>query len=138
MLKEVFSVKEHMWEHRRSVGDCISAYLQKCSDGLYEVTIKHFASPRSQNQNRYYWKLVSILADELGYISKDSCHAMLMEECGYGDHMDFRGKTYFMRKSSTSLSKEEFAALIEKCFEIEAFINEGREPEKHVVLPRVA
>ena len=89
-------------------------------------------------QNRFYWLLVAKLADELGYISKDSCHAMLMEECGYGEPMEFRGKTYFIRKSSTRLSREEFAALINKCYEIEAFINEGKEPEKHLVLPRLA
>lgn len=138
MLKEVFSVKDHMWEHRRSVGECITAYLAKVPNGLYEVTIKQFANPRSHRQNRYYWKLVELLAAELGYISKDSCHAMLMEECGLGDYMDFKGKTYFMRKSSATLDKDTFAKLIEKCFEIEAFINEDREPARHFVLPRIA
>lgn len=138
MLTELFSVKNKMWEHRQKVGEVITNFLSKQADGLYEVTIKRFQEKRSDRQNKYYWKLLEFLAPALGYQSKDSCHIMIMEECGFGHYVPFRGKTYFERKSSADLDKEMFAKLIEKCFEIEAFYNEDKDPDKHLILPRAA
>lgn len=136
MLSEIFSVRDKMWEHRKAVGECITAFLSKQSDGLYEVTIKKFVEKRSGQQNRYYWKLLEYLSPALGYESKDSCHAMIMQECELGHYVDFRGRTYFERKSSSELDKETFGKLIEKCFEIAAFLNEDRPPENHIILPK--
>lgn len=136
MLNEMFSVKNHQWAHQQSVTQCIRAFLAKQSDGLYEVTIKRFSEKRSSRQNRYYWKLLEYLAPALGYESKDSCHAMVMQEAELGHYIDFRGRTYFERKSSAELDKETFGKLIEKCFEIAAFLNEDRLPEHHLILPQ--
>lgn len=136
MLNEIFYVKGRQWEHAKSVRECVAAFLSKQKDGPYTVTIKRFAEPRSGNQNRYYWALLEYLAPELGYESKDACHAMLMQECGFGHFVTFKGKEYFDRKSSTDLDKEQFAKLIEKCFEVAAFLNEGREGDAWIILPR--
>lgn len=137
MLNEVFAVKDHMWQHRKAVGECITNFLSKQKDGLYEVTIKQFRQKRSDNQNRFYWKLLEYLAPALGYESKDSCHAMLMQECELGHYVQFRGKQYFERKSSAELDRETFGKLIEKCYEVAAFLNEDREPEAHLILPKI-
>lgn len=136
MLNEIFAVENHMWAHRKAVGECITNFLAKQKDGLYEVTIKRFVEKRTGPQNRLYWKLIDILAPELGYESKDSCHAMIMQECELGHYVEFRGKTYFERKSSAELDKETFWKLIEKCHEVCAFLNEDRPPEAHLVLPK--
>lgn len=137
MLNEVFSVRNHMWEHRQAVGACITAFLAKQNDGLFVVTIKRFVEKRSGQQNRYYWKLLEYLAPELGYHSKDACHEMMMQECGFGQQHEIRGRKYFERKSSAELDKTDFGKLIEKCFEIASFINEDRPPERHIILPQV-
>jgi hypothetical protein len=115
MLNELFAVKNHMWEHRQAVGNCITAFLNKQSDGLYEVTIKKFTERRTGSQNRYYWKLIGLLSPELGYHSVDSCHVMIMEECELGHYVKFKDKQYFERKSSAELDKETFGKLIDKC-----------------------
>lgn len=135
MLTEVFAVSNHMWTHRKAVGEVISNFLNNQSDGLYEVTIKKFSAKRSGQQNRYYWKLLEYLAPALGYESKDSVHIMVMQECGLGHFVEFRGKTYFERKSSADLDKETFGKLIDKCFEIAAFLNEDREHDKRIIFP---
>lgn len=136
MLNEVFAVKGHMWQHPQKVKEVILRFLNGQRDGLYEVTIKRFTEKRSGGQNRYYWKLLEYLAPALGYESKDSCHVMLMEQCELGHYVEFRGRRYFERKSSADLDKETFGKLIDKCFEVAAFLNEDREPEAHIILPK--
>lgn len=137
MLTEIFAIKNHVWQHPQKVKETITRYLSSQDDGLYKVEIKKFSSKRSLNQNSYYWLLVSYLAPVLGYQSKDACHIMLMENCGFGHYVEFRGKRYFERKSSTDLDVETFAKLIDHCFEIAAFLNEDREPEQHIILPKI-
>lgn len=137
MLTEIFYVKNKAWEHPQKVRECITAHLSKLPDGPVEVIIKKFSTRRTSPQNRYYWKLLEYLAPELGYESKDSCHLLVMEQCGFGHYVPFRGRDYFERKSSAHLDVESFGKLIDKCFEIAAFLNESREPEAHIILPRL-
>ena len=136
ILSRIFYAKNKAWENSKTVHAAVSNFLSFQSDGPLLVTIKKYVEPRTGNQNRYYWMLVEILAGELGYESKDACHSMLMQECGFGEYIKYKGREYFDRKSSATLDKEQFAKLIEKCFEVAAFLNEGRDPESMLNLPK--
>ena len=75
----------------------------------FAVTIDRLTAQRSISQNRYYWVLVTILAEELGY-SQEEMHYCL--------------KFKFLRKnegtgietaiSTTRLDKIEFGEFVEK------------------------
>lgn len=105
------------------------------SRGQYRVTATKLSGSRTLAQNRLYWACVEILADAIGFESKDSAHEMIMREAGFGKFITIKDKHYFARKSSASLTKDEFAALLEKCKEIAAFLNEDRDIESYIVLP---
>ena len=45
---------------------------------LWSVTVKPYKSTRTLDQNEYYWKLVTELADYFGLKSKDEMHEVLL------------------------------------------------------------
>jgi hypothetical protein len=47
------------------------------NDSLWSVTIKPHKSTRSLDQNEYYWKLVTELANYFGLKSKEEMHEVL-------------------------------------------------------------
>lgn len=86
-------------------------------------------------QNRYLWKLCEILAAEIGYESKESVLAIAMENRGMGKHIQWKGRERFERDSSALKDKEQFGRIIDELHEMAAFLNEGREPSEHLILP---
>jgi len=66
--------------------------------GNYYIELKE-TGVRSSQQNNYYWKIVNILADDLGYTEKEM-HSTL--------------KNHFNIESTKTLSTKEFSKLIEQ------------------------
>ena len=66
--------------------------------GNYYIELKE-TGVRSSQQNNYYWKIVNILADDLGYTEQEM-HSTL--------------KNHFNIESTKTLSTKEFAKLIEQ------------------------
>ncbi len=66
--------------------------------GNYYIELKE-AGVRSSQQNNYYWKIVNILADDLGYTEQEM-HSTL--------------KNHFNVESTKTLSTKEFSKLIEQ------------------------
>lgn len=66
--------------------------------GNYYIELKE-AGVRSSQQNNYYWKIVNILADDLGYTEQEM-HSTL--------------KNHFNIESTKTLSTKEFSKLIEQ------------------------
>ncbi len=69
-----------------------------------ELVLRHIRTPRSDQQNKYYWGVVvEILSNELGY-SKDDLHYALREKF----LNIFAKDTLRIPKSTTDLSTVEF------------------------------
>ena len=66
--------------------------------GEYYIELKE-TGVRSAQQNNYYWNIVRIVADELGYTEKEMHDAI---------------KTHFEIESTKTLSSKEFAVFIER------------------------
>ena len=67
-------------------------------DGSYYIELKE-SGVRSAQQNNYYWKIVNLLADDIGYTDKEMHQAI---------------KDHFEIKSTKHLSSSEFSKFIEK------------------------
>ena len=67
-------------------------------DGNYYIELKE-TGVRSGQQNNYYWGIIKILADELGYTEKE---------------MHYTVKNHFEVESTKTLTTKEFADLIER------------------------
>tara|TARA_R100001082_G_scaffold100855_1_gene70158 strand:+ start:868 stop:1167 length:300 start_codon:yes stop_codon:yes gene_type:complete len=66
--------------------------------GEYYIELKE-TGVRSSQQNNYYWNIVRILADELGY-TENEMHSTI--------------KNHFEVESTKTLSTKEFASFIER------------------------
>lgn len=66
--------------------------------GDYYIELKE-TGVRSSQQNNYYWKIVNVLADDLGYTEQEM-HSTL--------------KNHFNVESTKTLTTKEFAKLIEQ------------------------
>lgn len=104
--------------------------------GGYMVSLRKAGPPRKLNQNALYWARCEVLCTqpEIG-LTKDGLHAWLMQEAGYGEKKEFKGRTIFDRESSASLTIEEFSRLMHEQDKLAEFCNEGRPPEHYVELP---
>ncbi len=67
-------------------------------DGNYYLELKE-TKVRSSQQNNYYWNIVKIIGDELGYTEREMHQAI---------------KNHFEIESTKSLSTKEFADFIER------------------------
>ena len=81
-----------------------------------EVEVKKFRNSRSLEQNRYYWQIITKIAEHTGY-TKDETHALLGSKF-LKDHVDIQEgegmKRYTVVKSSSSLKSDEMAQYIEE------------------------
>lgn len=136
MIKELFTIQNHRWTRWPEMRTSLERFLLRSKDGVYSLEIKRLSDKRTVRQNSYLWKLMTILAPELGFESPDSVLVMVMEEVGFGHFVTFRDRRYFERKSSTELSVEEFGRVIDKLFEIAAFLNDGRDEDMKISLPK--
>ena len=80
-------------DNRDEFDDAISKLM-----GNYYIELKE-SGARSSQQNNYYWKIVRIIAEDLGYTEQEM-HSTL--------------KNHFDIESTKSLSTKEFAELIER------------------------
>ena len=82
--------------------------LLESLSGPIELVFRKVKSPRSSQQNRYYWGvIVKILADELGYSPEDVHFALRMRFLAPPEGQ--KGKeSLVLPKSTTALSTKEF------------------------------
>ena len=82
------------------------------ADGEYYFDLKPVGA-RSGNQNNYYWNIINILSEELGY-TKQEMHLTI--------------KNHFNIESTKSLERKEFSSFIEELIRFSAI-------ELNVVVP---
>lgn len=86
--------------------------LQEFSGKAVEIIIKRKSAKRSDRQNRYWWVLVTILSNDLGY-TKEEMHEILKYKFLKREKVDERtGLVMEYLGSTTELNKMEFADMI--------------------------
>lgn len=96
-------------------------YIKPLGTGLYQVEIKEIK--RSLPQNRYYWAILKIIGDELGYKDDDLHEALKAKFIGMEEGRDVFGNLYRKPISTTTLSKKEFTEYMDKVFALAAQMN---------------
>ena len=82
-------------------------------DKLWSVTVKPFKSTRSLDQNEYYWKLVTELADYFGLKSKNEMHEVLLYKL-LSEEKQIKNLNVITVGSTTKLNVKQMNDYIEK------------------------
>lgn len=69
--------------------------------------LRAIGKSRSQNENRYYWKILSIAASETGN-DKDTLHRLMTDMHMDKEPVTINGKTMLVPRSTTDLTTSEF------------------------------
>jgi hypothetical protein len=80
---------------------------------LWSVTVKPYKSTRSLDQNEYYWKLVTELADYFGLKSKDEMHQVLLYKL-LSEEKQIKNLKDLTIVSTTKLNVKQFNEYLEK------------------------
>lgn len=95
-------------EHQRGL------WLQRLSqlDGKeFALTIDERKPTRSENQNRYYWLYLRVIASETGYTDGE-LHSMFKGKFLTKEIKEVMGQKVRITRSTTELTKSEFAEYI--------------------------
>lgn len=108
--------------------DNLKKFLGSLSDGRYILVVKKIRKSRSLPQNSYYWKILSIIAEETGN-DPDELH----------DHFKLRfllSETRPQRvRSTTELNTSEMAVYVDKVIQFAAGLGITiLSPEEHYAL----
>ena len=98
-------------------------YVSKQKNGKYLLEIKHWYKKRTILQNKWYWEVLTILASDLGYETKEELHNNLKYTFMGG--MDDRG--IFYTKSTTKLTTIEMMEYFDRIYQWAA--------EQGIILP---
>lgn len=94
---------------QRNVSQKIANELKEFEGKRVEVRIQKLKSKRSDQQNRYWWAIVTILSHELGY-TKDELHEILKFKFLKRSKADEKtGEIFEYLGSTATLNKTEFA-----------------------------
>jgi len=107
-------------ETARTLKDQIVFKIMSVLEGMPpgEVIIEIVRSRRRTfKMNRLYWKWVGVISSELGY-SKNAMHEVFMHMAGFHDVVEIANQTHVIRWSSSKLSVEQFARLMEIAEEV--------------------
>lgn len=84
----------------------------------WQVEIKPYKKNRSLQQNKYMWKCLQIIGDELGYTPEELHEAIKFKFLGTETRKTIFGQEYETVRSTTGLTTKEFAEHMDK---IQAF-----------------
>lgn len=94
---------------QRNVSQKIANELREFEGKRVEIRIQKLKSKRSDQQNRYWWAIVTILSNELGY-TKDELHEILKFKFLKRSKVDEKtGEIFEYLGSTATLNKTEFA-----------------------------
>jgi len=82
-------------------------------DKLWTVTVKPYKSIRSLDQNEYYWKLVTELANYFGLKSKEEMHEVLLYKL-LSEEKQIKNLKVMTIGSTTKLNVKQFNEYLEK------------------------
>jgi len=91
-------------EHR----EMFQRFIAQFPNGKYTLNVTAEKSKRSEQQNRYYWFYLEIIARESGH-TKDELHEYFKQTYLSDKELNVFGKDIRTTKSTTSISKGEFS-----------------------------
>lgn len=81
----------------------------------YRIEIKRYHNQRGLEANRYYWKLIQIAADFIGYEREELHEVLKYKFLKRTKVYEDTGEIYEYIKSTSKLSKQEFSEYIDIC-----------------------
>lgn len=91
----------------------LSDWLIKNNNKSIKITFEEIQGNRTLEQNKYYWELLSIVADEIGE-SKEDLHDCFKFQL-LSEQKEIGHEVYLVTKSTTKLTKEKFIEYIDNC-----------------------
>lgn len=92
----------------------LQAECEKSGLKEFEVIVKSKSKNRSNQQNRYYWACVSIVANELGY-SREEMHSIIGFKFLKREKVDENsGEVFEYIESTTKLSTTDFVVFMDE------------------------
>jgi DNA-directed RNA polymerase beta' subunit len=98
-----------IWKNKKQIED----FIKKLPKGEYLIQISDYKENRSINQNKYYWKLIEFIANEIGYESEE-LHEVFKYKYLQKTIEDKNGNLVKGLGSTSKLNINEFSAYIEK------------------------
>jgi hypothetical protein len=98
--------------NKNNLDGLVSKLKELDQDKLWSVTVKPFKSTRSLDQNEYYWKLVTELADYFGLKSKDEMHEVLLYKL-LSEEKQIKNLKVLTIGSTTKLNVKQFNKYLE-------------------------
>lgn len=92
-------------------------HIQRLEGKLVEVVIRQVRSRRTLRANRYYWIVVTLMADEFGY-DKHEMHELLATKFLRFEHCRITGSP--RRKPTPECDTKEFAEYVDACIRLAA------------------
>lgn len=91
----------------------VKKFMKSLPTGKYMIKISEYVDTRSIDQNRYYWKLLEIIGNEIGY-EPEEMHEVYKFKFLRKTFEDKNGNLVKGVMSTTKLNIEEFKEYIEK------------------------
>lgn len=87
-------------------------FFEKHPNQRFDLVIK---KKRSKKQNNYYWSVLQLIADELGYMEPNKLHEVFKFKFLKEDYVNEEtGEVFTYIESTTNLSRKEMNEYIEK------------------------
>ena len=100
-----------LWETNHKLVEYIQTIA---NDTIVDVTLSVKENPRSNNQNKLWWKWMDIIGESIGY-NKQEIHDILKVKFLLREEI-IDGATNKYTKSTSTLTKKEFAKLTSDVF----------------------
>lgn len=99
--------------NKNNLNGLVEKLKQLDQNVLWSVTVKPYKSTRSLDQNEYYWKLVTELANYFGLKSKDEMHQVLLYKL-LSEEKQIKNLKVLTIGSTTKLNVKQFNEYLEK------------------------
>jgi len=92
----------------------LGSMFRKLEDGTYAVTVSDWKDDRSLRQNRYYWKCITIIGNDLGYHKNEMHETFLDAFSPIKTIRNLQGKPIQKPVRTSEMSVEQMTAYIEQ------------------------
>ena len=99
--------------NKNNLDGLVSKLKELDQNVLWAVTVKPYKSTRTLDQNDYYWRLVTELADYFGLKSKDEMHEVLLYKL-LSEEKQIKNLKVITINSTTKLNVKQFNEYLEK------------------------
>jgi hypothetical protein len=98
---------------RNNLDSLVTKLKQLDKNQMWTIKVSPYKSTRSLDQNEYYWRLVTELADYFGLKSKDEMHEVLLYKL-LSEEKQIKNLKVMTIGSTTKLNVKQFNEYLEK------------------------